>query len=139
MSDTHPISVQIPVLWGDLDSFGHVNNARYFTWLEAARMAYFDAVGVPTAGPGMTIGPILATTTCDFRAPVTYPDTVTVQTSVPKVGNTSFQMVYTVTSARTGLAAQGTAVIVMVDYRTDQKVRVPDDIRAAIAALEGQK
>ncbi|MFT4623328.1 MAG: acyl-CoA thioester hydrolase, partial [Myxococcota bacterium] len=41
MSDW-PVSVVLPVLWGDMDALGHVNNTRYFVWFEAARMAYFN-------------------------------------------------------------------------------------------------
>ena len=137
MPDSFPISVEIPVLWGDLDSFGHVNNARYFTWLEAARMAYFARVGLETSGADITVGPILATTTCNFLAPVHHPDTVTVQTRVPRVGNTSFQMDYRVSTPEHAVA-EATAIIVVVDYRSSSKIRVPDPVRAAIRALEGR-
>jgi acyl-CoA thioester hydrolase len=132
-----PIVVKIPVLWGDLDSFGHVNNARYFTWIEAGRIAYFDAVGLQTNAQGMTVGPILATTTCDFRKPVGYPDVVTVRTRVTRVGNTSFSMAYEVENNVGEAVVTATAVIVTVDYRTGQSVRVPDAVRQAIDALEG--
>ena len=132
-----PIVVKIPVLWGDLDSFGHVNNARYFTWIEAGRIAYFDAVGLQTNAQGMTVGPILATTTCDFRKPVGYPDAVTVRTRVTRVGNTSFSMAYAVENNAGETVVTATAVIVTVDYRTGQSVRVPDAVRQAIDALEG--
>ena len=136
MSD-YPVSIEIPVLWGDLDSFGHVNNARYFTWIEAARMAYFDAVGVQTSGRDMDVGPILATTSCSFRTAVTYPDTVVVRATVSRIGNTSFTMGYRVERASGDVVAEASAVIVMVDYRTDQKVRVPEAIRSAIATVQG--
>ena len=133
----HPVSIAIPVLWGDLDSFGHVNNARYFTWIEAARMAYFDAVGVQTSARDMDVGPILATTTCSFRAAVTYPDTVVVRATVSHIGNTAFTMCYQIERAAGDVVAEASAVIVMVDYRTDQKVRVPEAVRAAIARVQG--
>jgi len=34
----------VTVRWADMDSLGHVNNAKYFTYLESARTAFFDAV-----------------------------------------------------------------------------------------------
>ena len=39
---------QIHVQWGDLDAFGRVSNARFVTWFEMARIAYFREVGVPS-------------------------------------------------------------------------------------------
>ena len=45
-------------------------------------------------------------------------------------------MEYEVADAPDGqLYARGTSVVVLVDYRTSKKVRVPDEMRAAIAAL----
>ena len=58
MSD-FPVEVSFPVHWAELDAFGHVNNARYFTWFETARMELFQRIGLATAGMP-EIGPILA-------------------------------------------------------------------------------
>ena len=42
MSDKNwPIETQIPVLWGDIDSFGHVNNIIYLKWCETSRVELF--------------------------------------------------------------------------------------------------
>lgn len=125
--------VDVIVQWGDMDALGHVNNARYFTWFESARIALFERIGVMTSGPS-DVGPILATTTCDFLAPVKYPARLEVTATVTKVGETSMTMSY---EARHGnrLHARGTSVAVLVDYATSTKVRVPDAIRAAIRAL----
>lgn len=46
-----PVVVRIPVLWGDMDALGHVNNARYFAWFESARIALFERVGEKVAIP----------------------------------------------------------------------------------------
>jgi acyl-CoA thioester hydrolase len=139
MSSAHPVSVSIPVQWGDMDALRHVNNARFFSWFESARIALFRRIGVSTDGSS-DVGPILATTTCDFLAPVVFPATVQIGVRVARVGETSIGMEYEVTDAgATGgtatVYARGTSVAVLVDYRSMQKVRVPDAVRAAIAAL----
>lgn len=122
------VAVTIDVLWGDMDALGHVNNTKFFTWFESARIALFEKVGVLTAQSG--VGPILATTTCDFLKPVVYPATIVSTARITKVGETSLTMEYTVTDTKTGTAyARGSSVAVLVDYRTGQKVRVPDEIR----------
>lgn len=131
-----PITETIPVQWGEMDALGHVNNARFFSWFESARISLFERVGIESKPP-MTVGPILATTTCDFLIPVVYPATVAVSVRAEKIGETSITMEYEVADAadERKLYARGTSVIVMVDYATMKKVRVPDDVRAAIAAL----
>ncbi len=134
------VSVRIPILWGDMDAFGHVNNTRYFTWFEAARIAYFERIGLSAERPdGM--GPILATTSCDFLVPLAYPGDVEAHAWVEHIGRTSFRMRYEITVAgdRSAVCARGAGVVVLVDYDTGDKVPVPETMRAAMAALDGQE
>lgn len=135
MPTNFPVTITIAVQWSDMDALGHVNNARFFTWFESARIALFDRIGVPTSGPSAT-GPILATTTCDFVRPVVYPATVRVGVRVSRVGETSIAMEYEITDDAHGhVYGRGTSVAVLVDYATMAKVRVPDPVRAAVTAL----
>jgi acyl-CoA thioester hydrolase len=134
MAADYPVTVTIPVQWVDMDALGHVNNARYFAWFESARIALCERIGIATA-PGK-LGPILATTTCDFLKPVVYPATVRVGIRVSRVGETSIGMEYEIADAPDGqLYARGTSVAVLVDYGSSKKVRIPDEVRAAITAL----
>jgi acyl-CoA thioester hydrolase len=69
---------------------------------------------------------------------LTYPDTVSVGTGVTGLGEDRFVMRFTVISHRHGkVAAQGDGLIVSYDYRNQQKVPLPAEVRAAIIALEG--
>jgi acyl-CoA thioester hydrolase len=131
-----PISVTIPVQWGDMDALGHVNNTRYIAWFESARIALFERIGVAT-GNTHGVGPILATTTCDYVVPVVWPATVVVGTRVIKVGETSVTQEYEIRDAAAAdkLYAKGSSVIVMFDYGAGKKVRVPDEVRGAIERL----
>jgi acyl-CoA thioester hydrolase len=135
------VTLELPVLWSDMDALRHVNNARYFNWFEAARIAYFErikgAFGAAAAGAS-DVGPILATTNCDYLRPVTYPGTVAIGVRVSEIGTSSIRMEYQLErSDRPGdVCARGTSVVVLVRYATLEKVRVPDDVRAAIAALD---
>lgn len=131
----YPVQLEIPVAWGDMDAFGHVNNTVYFRWFESARMAFFERIGIGSDRP-KKVGPILAKTTCDFLAPVEYPATVVVAVRAQRIGNTSFVMEHEVATGGT-LVARGGAVVVLIDYTTGEKVRVPDEMRAAIASLSG--
>lgn len=125
------ITVEVPIAWGDMDALGHVNNTVYLRWFETARIALFDALGVDANRPS-EIGPILATTTCNFRRPLAYPGTVRVTASVSRVGNTSFVVDYDI-QCDGETAADGTSVIVLVNYATGAKIPVPSAMRARLS------
>ena len=134
--DGYPVVVRFPLHWGEMDALGHVNNARYFTWFESARMALFEQVGLETAGTP-TIGPILAHTSCDFLAPLHHPAEVLAGTRIERLGTSSFAMGYAVARADepNRPVASGKGVLVLIDYTTGAKVPIPDDLRAALSAL----
>lgn len=137
MSERWPVEVQLTVQWGDMDAFQHVNNTVYLRWFESARIAYFAKCGMPTGSGGRAPGPILARATIDFRAPVTFPDSVTARARVTKLGHTSFTMAYQVVSQKLGVCAEGEGVCVMFDYATQSKAPLDPELRARITALEG--
>lgn len=132
-----PISVSIPVAWGEMDAFQHVNNVVYARWLETARMAYFERLGLVKRVREEGVGPILARTVIDYRRPVTYPDTVRVDVNVARVGGSSFTMGFRVWSeAQAAEVATGEQVIVHFDYRAGRATPIDDALRAEIAAVE---
>ena len=139
--ETAELERRFEVRRGDLDVVNHVNNTRYFRWFESARIAYFHAMGLGADGPDLDleVGPILASTSCDFLAPVSYPDEVLVGARVSRVGTTSCTMDYRVVlvDAQERAVARGSAVVVTIDYSTGAKVPIPDALREAIARIEG--
>lgn len=62
-TDAGAVEIEIPVAWGEMDAYGHVNNIVYLRWFESCRMAYFRRSGVIDRVEGEGIGPILARTT----------------------------------------------------------------------------
>ena len=134
-----PVSTEIPVQWGDLDALNHVNHTVFLTWMETARMLYFYEVGMMELYENSNIGPILARIEVDYKFPVVFPDEVKVQTSVSRIGNSSFDMKYQISSlSREGeVAATGKVVGVLVDYNTGKPIPIPDELRESIIDLEG--
>ncbi len=133
----YPVSVSIPVAWGEMDSFQHVNNVAYARWIETGRIAYFGRIGFLERMKAEGIGPILARLTIDYRRPVTFPDTVRVDVTTTKIGRTSFTLAYRIRSdALQADVATAEDVIVVMDYRTSRTVPVDEPLRAAIASLE---
>ena len=133
-----PVTVEIPVAWGDMDAMGHVNNAVYFRYFETARIACFAEVGLGSIEQSDDIGPILHSASCRYRIPLTYPDTLVVGARVGEVGDDRFVMSYRGVSRRHGeVAADGESLIVTFSYATGTKARVSDALRARLLELGG--
>ncbi len=134
-----PLVVPIVLQWGDQDAYGHVNNTIYLRWCETSRVEYLRRVALWTDVVPDGIAPILASITCDYRQPLTYPDTVQVGVRVAKIGNTSFRMEHRIWSqTQKVVAADAHSTVVVFDYAARKAVRVPDEVRAAIARLEAK-
>jgi len=123
-----PIVLSVPVAWGDMDAYAHVNNTVFFRWFESARIAYFDRIGFRDTSEHGGIGPILGSTRCRFRRPVTYPDTVRVGARVADVQDDRFEMLYRVESAEGEMVAEGSGTIVAYDYGGLRKAVLPDAV-----------
>jgi len=133
----YPVITEIPVAWGDMDAFQHVNNVMYFKYFESARISYFEEIAVMTIMKETGIGPILASTQCRFKIPLTFPDTVSVGARVKNMEKDRFVMEYAVVSQNYNkVAAIGEGLIVTFDYQNNCKVAVPDIIQSRILKLE---
>ncbi len=132
------VSIDTPVAWGEMDAFQHVNNVVYFKYFESARIAYFDRVGINQEMKCSGIGPILSSTQCRYKAPLTYPDNISLATRVSEISEDRFTMKYYVMSHNTGrLAAEGEGVIVFYDYKAHCKHAIPEEIKNRIVTLDG--
>ena len=138
--DSYPVVIETPVAWGEMDAFEHVNNTVYFKYFENARIAYFVKVKLLEVMKQTGIGPIMASTQCHYRIPLTYPDVVTVGARVADMDKDRFVMNYIVISHMfKKTAALGQGVLVTFDYRNNKKVLIPDEIRERIIDLEKNK
>ena len=131
-----PVTIELPVQWGEMDSLGHVNNVVYLRWFESVRIAYFERSGILAGMP--EVGPIQARQEIDYRLPLRYPDRIRISTTVTKLGNTSLTMAVRLRSQENqhAIAAEGVTVVVMMDYRTGRKVSLTEDLRNRILLLE---
>ena len=130
-----PSSITLRVDWSEIDTMGHVNNLAILKYVQSGRVSYCEQLGFT---PRLDAeGPIVAATSCQFKKPVIYPDTVTVNTCVISVGRTSITMRHELRDGQGDLVALAEDVIVHYDYKNGVKKEIPDDMRAAISALEG--
>jgi acyl-CoA thioester hydrolase len=136
--DGFSIVIDIPVAWGEMDAFGHVNNTVYFRYFECARIAYLDAIGFRGDGPADPAGPILAATHCRFRLPLRYPDTVRVGARTTARAADRFSMEYRLVSERHGaVAAEGGGMVVSYNYAERRKTALPEAVAQRIRELDG--
>jgi acyl-CoA thioester hydrolase len=134
-----PVIVEIPVAWGEMDSYQHVNNIVYLRYFETARIAYFEKLDLMHIRDETGIGPILASVSCQFRIPLTYPDTVSVGTRTTSVGEDRFTMEFALVShSYQKIAAQGDGIVVSYDYRAKKKTAMPQIWRDRIATIESR-
>jgi acyl-CoA thioester hydrolase len=139
--DGFTVTIDVPVAWGEMDAFGHVNNIFYFRYFESARIAYLHAIGLTGSeqrDDGRRVGPILHSTHCRFRLPLQFPDTVRVGGRAADVADDRFTMEYRIVStAMNAIAAEGGGVIVAYDYERATKAALPPSVRARIRELDG--
>jgi len=136
--ESFPVIVDIPVAWGDMDAFRHVNNVTYFRYFESARVSYFDRLKLMEGIIETGAGAILASTECNYRIPLTYPDTVSVGAKIVEIGDDRFVMRHAAFSHNHNkIAAEGTAILVSYSYSENKKIMVPEDLRRRISEIEG--
>ena len=129
----------IEVRYGDLDPQGHLNNAKYLTYFETARINYFTHLGLFTPGQSfMDIGVIMAEASVTFRAPVEYGMPVKVGVRIARLGNKSMKVEQNIVHVGSGeVLASGYVILVAFDYHENKTIPIPDVMREKISEFEG--
>ena len=125
--------IPIALRWSDLDALNHVNNARYLTFLEQARIEWFDTVDEPWMTDEM--GPVVATATHNFRRPIEYPASIAVELFTERLGNTSVTIGHRIVAADGTLHCDGHVVAVWINRRSGKPVPLPAAVRRASELL----
>lgn len=124
---------RMKVRWSDLDALGHVNNSRFFTFFEQARVEWVEQSGWGDGTvPG---GPVVVTSACRFLRPIGYPATIEVALFTGPLGNKSIPTYYEIRAVDDPeLLADGEAVMVWIDTETGRSVALPEQVRALLDA-----
>jgi len=123
----------ITLRWSDLDAFNHVNNARYLTFLEQARIEWFETVDEPWMTDD--IGPVVATATLNFKRPVEYPASIAVELFTERLGNTSVTIGHRIVAEDGTVHCDGHVVAVWINRRSGKPVALPAAVRRASELL----
>ena len=129
----HPIEVR----YGDLDPQAHVNNARFMTYIEQARIVYVRHLGLWDGGSFQDIGIILADAHITYLSPIVFGQAIRVGVRFTRLGNKSMTMEYSIEDSQTGeQKATATTVQVAYDYPSSSTIPIPDTWRKIITKSE---
>ena len=123
--------IPISVRWRDMDSMGHVNNAKYISYLEEARVRWM--LTVPGISMTDRIAPVVAANNINYKRPLTWPNDVVVELYVGRIGSSSVTIGHRIVSAEDDslLYSDGNVVVVWMDTQTGHSAPLPEAVRNA--------
>lgn len=125
------------VIFRDIDSFGHVNNAVYFTYFELARTDLWFALAGGENPRDVAF--IVARAECDFRAQLGL-EAIEIRVRIGELRNSSFDTDYEIRKSDGGqLAATGRVVVVLYDWETQSKVPISNELRSRIREFQQER
>lgn len=119
----------IRVRYQETDNMGVVYYANYFVWFEVARTEFLRSEGISyrhLEDRGLYL--MVASATCQYKAPARYDDLVSIETWIPKIKNTSIDFAHKI-YVDNRLIATGESVHVFTN-RKGRPVRIPKEISA---------
>jgi acyl-CoA thioester hydrolase len=134
----HPLELTIRIDWSEMDLFGHVNNVSYFKYVQAARVNYWEHIGLTRLHTKENIGAMLASSSCQFKQPLFYPGNVLIRSRVEFMKTTSFGLRHQLINEKNELCAEAQDVMVLFNFNDHTKVLIPDTIREKIEETESR-
>jgi acyl-CoA thioester hydrolase len=131
-------STPIDVRYGDLDPQWHVNNVRFLTFLEHARLNYLMALNLFDGENFFDFNLIVADIHITYLAPITLNQKIKVWMKTDRIGHKSLTFVYEIRDDETQeVMAKAETIMVAYDYHKQKSIPVSDTWRTAISQLEG--
>ena len=127
MSEKYKHSTPVQIRFKDIDKQGHVNNANHLTYVETARVAYFNTVLGKDVNWDKT-GLLLARTEIDYFVPIFLEHEIVVVTKVSRIGNKSFDVeniILKKTTKQEEICAKVKSVFVCYDYENKCTIQIP--------------
>jgi acyl-CoA thioester hydrolase len=122
------------VIFRDLDAFGHVNNAVFFTYFEWARTKMW--LELTRRSEATDVSFIVFRAECDFRHQIAL-EPIEIAVRIGEMRTTSFDTTYEIRKMTGGqLAATGRVVVVLFDWKTQSKVAIGDELRRAVRLFQ---
>ena len=130
---------KIMIRYDDLDTFNHVNNKAYLSYLEEARVDYhkqlFDWKDV------LEFNAFVARIEINYILPVFYGDELSLYTRASNIGNKSFELeTYFMVQKEESIVkvADAKVVLVAIDPKTGKTRAIPEEEKKALIEFEGK-
>jgi len=126
------------VRYNETDAQGHVFFGNYLNYFDLGLLEYTRAIGYTysdmlAAGVDM----FYVEASCQYKGRAYFDDLLHVHTRIGHIGNTSFSFEFAIYKPPADeLIATGRITAVAVDAKTEQPIRVPDELRQAVARFE---
>ncbi|WP_150684509.1 acyl-CoA thioesterase [Pandoraea iniqua] len=127
--------MSMPIRWGDMDAFGHVNNTVYFRYMEQVRISWLETLDIAAEERSAGEGPVIINAHMTFLKQLRYPGDIDCRMFIGEPGRTSVDTRFELRRADAPdvIAAEGGAKIVWVNYLEEKSVPLPASIRALVA------
>jgi len=126
------ISIKIKPYWNEMDALGHINNARYATYFEEARVEWLKVNGLMYDGwDRQETGPVIINANYTYLKMVKHPAELEIFIIARNPGRSSFIFEYEILD-KEGLVAKGDTKVVWVNYSKAKSVPLPDEVRKLI-------
>lgn len=130
--------IKIKIRFSDLDAMGHVNNATYLSYLEEARIAYYNDVMRKKPG-SLEFNAVVARIEIDYVSQIRLGDDVEIYSRTSKIGNKSSDLEHLIVILKTDekiVAAKAVTKLVSFDYKKNQSIPVSAEARTVIENYE---
>jgi acyl-CoA thioester hydrolase len=118
--------------WSEMDQFGHINNVMFAKYIQAARVQFWESIGMGAGPDDNRNGGNLASISCEFKAPLFYPGNVKIITAVSFIKNSSFGLLHKLYNDDLALVAIGNDVVVYYNYSQNQKQELTPELRQVL-------
>ena len=122
-------TAHIPVRWGDMDSFGHVNNILYLQYLEETRLQWFKHINLSFGAHDAK--PVLLKIDHTYLLPVIHPAIVIVSLYASALGRSSLTLEHSlhIQGAEPICCGHGSCKLVWVDPINGRSAALPESLR----------
>jgi acyl-CoA thioester hydrolase len=122
-------SLTLRIDWSEIDLLGHINNVQILKYVQAARVNFWELIGLYDIGEKSDIGVMVASVSCQFKKPLLYPGQVQIKTYVTNIGTTSFRLVHYIYNDEDELCAEAADAEVLFDFSKNEKVALNNHLK----------
>jgi len=120
----------IETRWGDMDSLGHINHAKYLIYMESARVEFYSSLGFGSIRLSQNPSIILGGMNIKYISQIEHPSKLSVCHRINRVGSKSFDFLGSIFQENQAHSCFiGIFKMISFDYKSQKTVEVPAAIR----------